>query len=173
MQSKPATADTEDSAIPQQALIRPRLGRREMDIKVAIVASQYHLDYVQPMTEFAFKEIDAIGRVSNIELFWTPGTYELPVVANALAKTKKYDAILAFGLLFQGETTHADLIASSVTQAFLDIALATGVPVLNGVVTAATAEIAHARCIDPEKNRGIETARAAISLSKTLKKIYK
>ena len=86
---------------------------------------------------------------------------------------QKPDAILAFGLIFDGETLHASLIATAVTQALLTISLKECVPVLHEIIVAKNEEQAKARCLSIEINRGTEAARAAVRIVLALRHILK
>jgi 6,7-dimethyl-8-ribityllumazine synthase len=136
-----------------------------------IVASQYNLDLTQPLADFTYREITQLEQGCMIQLVWAPGTFELPVLAKLLAAQAKYDVILALGVLIQGETAHAGLVAQSTTQALQTIALTHSIPVIDGIIYADTAEQARVRCTDPAKNRGVEAARAAVSIARTVREL--
>jgi 6,7-dimethyl-8-ribityllumazine synthase len=102
-----------------------------------------------------------------------PGSFEIPIAVQAVAQRQKPDAILAFGLLFDGETLHGSLIATAVTQALLTISLKECVPVLHEIIVAKNEEQAKARCLSIEINRGTEAARAAVRIVLALRHILK
>ena len=81
----------------------------------------------------------------------------------------KPDAIIALGVIIEGDTAHARLIADAVTRSLMDISLAHEVPVIHEVLLVANDEQARRRCIEPEMNRGIEAARAAVGAALALK----
>jgi len=137
-------------------------------MQFAIVASQYNLDFTQSLVDAAYAEISALEPDAKVDLVWVPGTFELPLIAQTLAARNTYAAITTFGVLLKGKTLHAELIARSVTDALLRISLTYGVPVIDGVVIG-TAALAKERCCDEEKNRGIEAARAAVAMARTMK----
>ena len=109
------------------------------------------------------------GEERNLTLVRVPGAYELPVAANALAKGKKHDAIVALGAVVQGATPHAALINETTARAFSEIALATGVPVVDGVVSAETLEQAVERCGTKQGNKGFSAMQAAIETINVMK----
>src|SRR3984957_17935844 len=142
-------------------------------VRFAIVASEYNRNYVDGLVRFASDELRAIAPQAELSFVRVPGSFEIPIDVQAVAKYQKPDAILAFGLIFDGETLHASLIATAVTQALLTISLKDAVPVLHEVLVAKTEEQAKARCLSPETNRGTEAARAAIRIVYALRRILK
>jgi 6,7-dimethyl-8-ribityllumazine synthase len=108
-----------------------------------------------------------------VEVVRVPGAFETPVAAAALArrKTERPDAVIILGLIWKGETTHADQIGGAVTDALMRLSIETGIPMVHEVITVATAEQARARCLDPKTNRGVEAARTALSIAATLRKL--
>ncbi len=104
---------------------------------------------------------------SAVELFSAPGSFEIPVVADMVAALRKHDVIIALGLILQGETKHAELIAHSVSNALQQVALKHSVPVIHGVLLVGTEEEARVRCLGRELNRGVEAARAAFAVLRT------
>ena len=142
-------------------------------VRFAIVASEYNRHYVDGLVRFASEELKAIAPKAQLSLVRVPGSYEIPIAVQTVAKYQKPDAILAFGLIFDGETLHASLIANAVTQALLTISLKESVPVLHEVLVAKNEEQAKARCLSPDINRGTEAARAAIRIVHALRQILK
>ena len=104
-------------------------------------------------------------------LLRVPGAYEIPVVAKRLAASKKYDAVVALGAVVQGATAHAGLICQTTARAFSEIALETGVPVADGIVSAENLEQAVERCGTTQGNTGFAAMQAAIELANVLKQI--
>ena len=90
-----------------------------------------------------------------------------PITARTARATRGADAIIAFGVILQGKTAHADLIAGSVTDALTRISLETGVPVVHGVLHGTAAQ-ARVRCLQPRTNRGVEAARTAMRMAQIL-----
>jgi 6,7-dimethyl-8-ribityllumazine synthase len=142
-------------------------------VHFAIVASEYNRGYVDGLVRFATDELRAIAPRAKVSLVRVPGSFEIPIGVQAIARKERPDAILAFGLIFDGETLHASLIATAVTQALLDISLNTSLPVLHEVLVVKNEEQAKARCLSSELNRGTEAARAAVRIVRTLREILK
>ena len=141
--------------------------------RFAIVASEYNREYVDGLVRFATDELRMIAPQAKLSVVRVPGSYEIPIAVQAIARNQRPDAILAFGLIFDGETLHASLIATAVTQALSNISLNTSVPVLHEVLVVKNDEQAKARCLSPEINRGTEAARAAVRIVRTLREILK
>jgi 6,7-dimethyl-8-ribityllumazine synthase len=142
-------------------------------VRFAIVASEYNRDYVDGLVQFAKDELKTISPRAKLSVVRVPGSYEIPIAVQAIARHQKPDAILAFGLIFDGETLHASLIATAVTQALSNISLSASVPILHEVLVVKNEEQAKARCLLPEINRGTEAARAAVRIVRTLREILK
>lgn len=139
--------------------------RRVPDARVAIVASLYNQEYVAGMLQAAEAILHKAG-VRGVEVIRVPGSYEIPVVAATLARRiqARPEAILCFGLIWQGETTHAQHIGEAVSHALMDIAVETGVAIVHQVLTVATREQAVARCLAAKTNRGMEAAHTALAM---------
>jgi 6,7-dimethyl-8-ribityllumazine synthase len=142
-------------------------------VRFAIVASEYNREYVDGLVRFATDELSIIAPQAKLSVIRVPGSYEIPIAVQAIARNQRPDAILAFGLIFDGETLHASLIATAVTQALSNISLNASVPVLHEVLVVKNEEQAKARCLSPEINRGTEAARAAVRIVRTLREIMK
>ena len=150
--------------------MRPRLAPKAT-LSFAIVASQYNAQFTQPLVDNAYRELNILEPGATVSLISAPGSFEIPLMVQAVAELDRYQAIIALGLIIEGETSHAGLIAQSVTNSLLDISLALRVPVIHGVLLVGSEEQARARCIGQEFNRGIEAARAAVAAARTLRDI--
>jgi 6,7-dimethyl-8-ribityllumazine synthase len=142
-------------------------------VRFAIVASEYNRDYVDGLVRFASEELSIIAPQANLSVVRVPGSFEIPIAVQAVVRNQRPDAILAFGLIFDGETLHASLIATTVTQALSNISLSASVPVLHEVIVVKNEEQAKDRCLSPGINRGTEAARAAVRIVRTLREILK
>jgi len=112
--------------------------------------------------------LDALGRhgVKNDEItvVWTPGSFEIPMVAKRMAKSGKFDAVIALGAVIRGGTPHFNYIASEVAKGVAHVALDTDVPVLFGVLTTDTIEQAIERAGTKAGNKGFDAAMSAIEM---------
>jgi 6,7-dimethyl-8-ribityllumazine synthase len=100
----------------------------------------------------------------EIAITWVPGSFEIPYAADKMAKTKKYDSVICIGALIRGGTPHFDYISSQVTKGIGQISLATGVPVIYGVITCDTLEQAIERAGTKSGNKGKDAAISAIEM---------
>lgn len=141
-------------------------------LRVAIVVSRFNEELTSQLANDAFQCLKKNGaNVPNIGKFDVPGAYEIPVVASELANSGKFDAVIALGVVLEGETPHAQMIGDSTGIALLDIARETGVPVINEIVGTRNWEQAVARCTSSETSRGWYAAEAAIETANLLKQI--
>ena len=131
---------------------------------VAIVASQFNPELVEGLTSHARSELAILLPESQIHQFAVPGAFEIPLVVQEIAERGAFAAIIALGVIIQGETGHARLIAEAVTRALLEISLRLHVPVIHEVLLVENEAQARARCVGEEINRGTDAARAAVRM---------
>jgi 6,7-dimethyl-8-ribityllumazine synthase len=139
--------------------------------RVAIVASQFNAKYVQGLVDHAQKELRSLAPSAAVSIHRVPGSFEIPVVVRQLARKKKNDAIIACGVIMQGETNHAKNLSHSVTDALQRLAVDYGVPVINVVLSFDTEDQARERCLENRINRGTEAARAAVEIADVMSKL--
>lgn len=139
-------------------------------LKFAMVVSRFNSELTQQLAGDAFQCLEENG-AKTVHKFEVPGAYEIPVVINELAKSGKYDALIALGVVVEGETPHAQMIGDSTGIALLDIAREHGVPVINEIVGTRNWEQAVARCTRSRTSRGWYAAEAAIETANVLKSI--
>ena len=145
---------------------RPRIGVSKRAF--TLVASQFNARFVQGLVNHATEELRSLVPGVMLTLHQVPGAFEIPVVVREIALHKKADAILAIGVILQGSTNHAEHLTQSVTNALQQIALESGVPVINAVLEMENEEQARERCLEKKINRGIEAARAAVEISNVM-----
>ena len=148
---------------------RPRIVRGKRTF--AIVASQFNARYVQGLVDHAEKELNTLAPNATISIQRVPGAFEIPVVVRELASLAKADAIIACGVIMQGETNHAKNLSRSVTDALQRIAVDYGVPVINVVLSFENETQARARCLENKINRGTEAARAAVEIANVMSEL--
>ncbi len=135
------------------------------DARFAIVVSQYNRHITGKLLDGAVSTLTAAGVADEaICVAWAPGAFELPILANQLARRGDYVAVICLGAVIRGETTHDQHINRAVSQAFTHIGLETGVPVLFGVLTCQTLEQAIHRSGGNKGNKGVECAEAALQV---------
>ncbi|HTF88989.1 MAG TPA: 6,7-dimethyl-8-ribityllumazine synthase [Planctomycetota bacterium] len=143
-------------------------------VRIAAVVSSYHEEIGAMMLESARRELESCGLArDNFFEVHSPGAFELPLIARRLAVRDDIHAVLCFGLVLKGETSHDTHIATSVAHGILLGALQTDTPILFGVLTCATLEQALARALPAEQgglhDKGREVARAATLALEALK----
>jgi 6,7-dimethyl-8-ribityllumazine synthase len=148
---------------------RPQLAKPKRTFH--IVASRFNGQYVDGLIDHARTELRALAPDGTIFLHRVPGSFEIPVVAREVAIQNKADAIIACGVILQGETDHAQNLSRSVTDALQCIAIEHGVPVINVVLSFDNANQARARCLENKINRGTEAARAAVEIANVLSEV--
>jgi 6,7-dimethyl-8-ribityllumazine synthase len=141
--------------------------------RFGIVASEYNRGYVDGLIGFAKEELLAVAPQSETTVIRVPGSFEIPIGVQALIEHRQVDAVVAFGVIFDGETMHAELIAGAVTTALMNLSLQHKIPVLHEVLVVKNDQQATERCLMPKINRGVEAARAAIRILNTLTSLAK
>ena len=101
----------------------------------------------------------------KISVIWVPGSFEIPMAAQKLAVSKKYDAVICLGAVIKGDTSHNEYIATEVTKGIAQLSLQTGVPVILGVITPDNLEQAIERAGTKLGNKGFEAALTAIEMA--------
>jgi 6,7-dimethyl-8-ribityllumazine synthase len=141
------------------------------DLKVAVVAANWHEQVMDGLVAGAKEALDAYG-VGSSEIVRVPGSFELPVVAQALARNG-YDAVVALGVVIRGGTPHFDYVCSAATDGLNQVALDTGVPVGFGLLTCDTEEQARDRAglEGSSESKGYDATAAALRTARTLREI--
>ncbi|MGQ0548794.1 MAG: 6,7-dimethyl-8-ribityllumazine synthase [Armatimonadota bacterium] len=129
----------------------------------AIVVARYNEYITQRLLDGA-QRVLAAGSAAAVDVAWVPGSLEIPLVAQRLARTGRYAAIICLGCVIKGETRHFDLVAENAAAGLRRVALETGVPVINEVLAVFDPAQAAARAGD-KVNRGEEAAHAAIQMA--------
>jgi 6,7-dimethyl-8-ribityllumazine synthase len=109
-----------------------------------------------------------ITKASDIDVAWVPGAYEIPMAAQAMAQSKRYDAVITLGAVIRGATAHFDYVAGPCASSIASVQLATGVPVMFGVLTVDSIEQAIERAGTKAGNKGEEVAIGAIEMARLL-----
>jgi 6,7-dimethyl-8-ribityllumazine synthase len=155
--------------MPKATPPHPRIAETERTFE--IVASRFNAQYVDGLIDHATQELRALAPDVKISLHRVPGSFEIPVVVRELASQNKADAIIACGVILQGETNHAQNLSRSVTDALQHIAIEHGIPVLNVVLSFDNENQARARCLENKINRGTEAARAATEMANVMSEL--
>jgi 6,7-dimethyl-8-ribityllumazine synthase len=139
----------------------------------AIVASQYNPTYSKALVENARRELEAIGPGITAHVVEVPGAFEIPLVVQEIAARGEVDAVIALGVIIEGETAHAALIGRAITDALQRIALTHRIPVIHEVLVLKNEEQAQVRCCGAELNRGIEAARVAVRMAQVMNELVR
>jgi 6,7-dimethyl-8-ribityllumazine synthase len=132
--------------------------------RVSIISSSWHLDICNDLVAGAKRALQAAG-ITDVRTTYVPGSFEIPLAAQ-LAFEEGYDAVVALGLVLEGQTPHFDYVCQGVTKGVLDVSLKFSRPIGFGVLMCNTLEQAIARCGRPEstEDKGFDSAVAAIKL---------
>ena len=144
---------------------RPNGARRSIGIAV----SRFNGEVTQKLLDGALETLEALGVTPEaIEVMPVPGAFELPLGAMALARSRRYSAVLALGCVIRGDTPHFEYVSSETASGIQLAALETGIPVSFGVLTCDTSEQALARAGGEYGNKGAEAARSALEMVESL-----
>jgi 6,7-dimethyl-8-ribityllumazine synthase len=136
----------------------------------AIVASRYNGEYVDSMLRAAREVLGAAG--AKIRVVRVPGAFEIPAVAAKLAVSGRHSAIICLGVIFHGETSHAQHIGWGVTHALAQIQVQHKVPVIHGVFVFDKVKHAKVRCLGAKHNRGTEAAQTALDMAHVMASLH-
>ncbi|MDR9499987.1 MAG: 6,7-dimethyl-8-ribityllumazine synthase [Hydrogenovibrio sp.] len=141
-------------------------------LKIGLVVGRFNSFVVESLVKGA---VDTIvrhgGSEENIEQVWVPGAFEIPVIAQKMAQSGRFDAVVALGAVIRGGTPHFDYVAGECVKGIGQVALQTGVPVSFGVLTVDTIEQAIERAGTKAGNKGEECTLAAIETVNVLKQL--
>jgi len=135
-------------------------------LQFALVVARFNGDVTGPMLNSAVQTLIRHGvDEDDIEVIRVPGAWELPQVVGAIAETGTVHAILALGCVIRGDTPHFDFVAGEATRGLMDVALATGAPVILGLLTTEDREQAEERADPARQDKGGEVALAALEMA--------
>ena len=138
-------------------------------LHVGVVVARFNEVITRKLLDSALETLVRHGvRDEDITVGWVPGSFELPVVAKAMAKSGRYHAVICLGAVIRGETSHYDMVASQTAGGISSIALETGVPTIFGVLTTENMDQALNRAGGKSGNMGATTAVAAIETARII-----
>ena len=144
----------------------------ENNMRIGIVAARFNEFITSKLVAGAQ---DALRRHNvseeDVDVAWVPGAFEIPLIASEMAKCGKYDAVICVGAVIRGDTTHYDYVCNEVSKGIAQVGLATGVPVLFGVITTENIEQAIARAGSKAGNKGYDCALSAIEMVNLMKQL--
>lgn len=142
------------------------------EIKIGIVCARFNEFIVSKLLSGA---LDGLRRhdikEEDIEVAWVPGAFEIPLIAQKMAKSGKYDAVICLGAVIRGSTTHYDYVCSEVSKGIANISLSCDIPVMFGVLTTENIEQAIERAGTKAGNKGYDCAMGAIEMVNLIRDI--
>ena len=141
-------------------------------LRFGVVISRFNESITARLLEGAEDALLRHGvKEGDIEVAWTPGSFEIPLVAKKMAQSGEYAAIICLGAVIRGGTPHFDYIANEVSKGIAAVGLETGMPVIYGVVTADTLEQAIERAGTKMGNAGFQAAMSAIEMANLIQAV--
>jgi len=138
----------------------------------AVVVSRFNTFITERLLAGALDALERHGAaMETVEVVWVPGTFEIPLVAQRLAGSGRFQAVVCLGCLIRGGTPHFDYLAAEVTKGVAQAGLSTGVPAIFGVLTTDTIEQAVERAGTKAGNKGFDAAMAAIEMADVMRQI--
>jgi len=142
------------------------------DMRIAIVAARFNRFIVDQLVEGACNALDRQQIDSSQRaLIWVPGAFEIPLLAEKLAASGKYDAVIGLGAVIRGGTPHFDFVAGECAAGLTQVSLDHGIPVTFGVLTTENVEQAIERAATDAGNKGFDVAMAAMEMVQTLREV--
>jgi 6,7-dimethyl-8-ribityllumazine synthase len=140
--------------------------------RFALVAARFNRLVVEQLVAGALDGLKRHGVADDaVDLVWVPGSLEIPLVAQRLAAGKRYAAVVCLGAVIKGDTDHYEYVAGGAANGVAQAALATGVPVIFGILTCATLEQALERAGAKAGNKGFDAAVAAVEMVNLLRQL--
>lgn len=141
-------------------------------LKFAVINGRFNSLITKQLLEGALDGLRRHGVEENdIEMIWVPGAFEIPLVAQKLAESKKYDGVICLGAVIRGSTPHFDYVCAEVSKGVASAGMKTGVPIIFGVLTTDTIEQAVERAGTKAGNKGYDAALTAIEMANLLQQI--
>lgn len=140
-------------------------------VRFGIVVARFNELVTKELLHGAEDAILRHGGDETVDVAWVPGSFEIPVVAQHMATSGRYDAVICLGALIRGATSHYDHLASSVTGALQSISVHTGLPVINGVLTVESIEQALERAGTKAGNKGYDAAVTAMEMVSVIQQL--
>ncbi|MBE6010816.1 MAG: 6,7-dimethyl-8-ribityllumazine synthase [Eubacterium sp.] len=135
------------------------------EVKIGIVAARFNEFIVSKLVGGAQDALVRHGvKDENIDLAWVPGAFEIPIIAQKMAESGKYDAVLCLGAVIRGATSHYDLVCNEAAKGIAMVGMKTGIPTLFGIVTTDNIEQAIERAGTKAGNKGYDVACSAIEM---------
>ena len=141
-------------------------------LKFGLVVSRFNEFFTTKLLEGAQDALRRHGvSEEDINVAWTPGSFEIPLVAQKMARSKQYDAIICLAAIVRGGTPHFEYISAEVTKGIAAVNMDTGLPVIYGVITTENLEQAIERSGTKAGNKGFDAAVSAIEMANLMKSL--
>jgi 6,7-dimethyl-8-ribityllumazine synthase len=141
-------------------------------LKVGIVAARFNDFITSRLVDGALDGLQRHGVAENdIEIVKVPGSYEIPLAAQMLAQSRKYQAVICLGAVIRGATPHFEYVSAEVSKGAAAVSMATGLPVIFGVLTTDTIEQAIERAGAKSGNKGWDAALSAIEMANVMRQM--
>lgn len=142
--------------------------------RVAVIVARFHEQVTGKLLDGALAGLRAHGVAEDaVDVAWVPGAFEIPIVAQRLASTGSYDALICLGAVIRGQTAHFDLVAGEAARGIGAVSRATGIPVIFEVLATESLADAEARAGGPHGNKGWDAAEAALEMADLLDRLPK
>jgi len=139
-------------------------------LRIGIVVSRFNSNITKKLLAGAERTLIGKGAdLKNIRKFWVPGAFEIPVMLQRLARTEKFDGLIALGAVIRGETPHFDFVARETSRGVMEVALREGIPIAFGVLTTDNVKHALDRAGGRHGNKGEEAALVVIEMARLIK----
>ncbi len=140
--------------------------------KFGIIASRFNDFITKELVSGCLDTLTRHGANNeDLSITWVPGAFEVPLLAQRLARAKSFDALICLGTVIRGSTPHFEYIAQEAAKGIAKVSLDTGLPVIFGIITADTIEQAVERAGTKEGNKGKDAAMSAIEMANLLAQI--
>ena len=140
--------------------------------KFCIIVARFNEFITSKLLSGALDELRRHGvSDDNVDVVWVPGSFEIPLIAQKCARTKRYDAIITLGAIIRGATAHFDYVSAELSRGIATVSLNEGLPVIFGVLTTENIEQAIERAGTKAGNKGSDAARTAIETVNLIKAI--
>lgn len=141
-------------------------------LKIAIVVARFNEFITSKLLAGALDTLKRHGvSEEDIQVIWVPGAFEIPLAAQVISKKKEIDGVITLGAVIRGATTHYDYVCSEVSKGVANVGLASGIPVIFGVLTTETIEQAIERAGTKAGNKGSESAMGVLEMTNLIKAI--
>ena len=142
------------------------------EMRVGIVCARFNEFIVSKLLSGCQDTLLRHGvREEDMDVAWVPGAFEIPLIASKMAKSGKYDAVIALGAVIRGSTSHYDYVCAEVSKGIAAVSLETGVPVMFGVLTTDTIEQAIERAGTKAGNKGYDCALSAVEMVNLIREV--